>query len=232
MEKISNYLICATSRSGSNYLCELLSSLGWAGRPEEHFWDPPGTEPEPLAARWPRVLAAGTGENGVFGVKLMWYQAERLERELPALVGMPDESLPRVLARALAKPQYVYLTRRDRLRQAISFVRAMQTKQWRSMDPTAQGSRYDPGAITDGMRFFDREEALWEDFFVRNGLAPYRLFYEDLDADPAAAVGALLAYLGREDTTPISLPPNRHQRQADDVTEEWIRRYHSEQAIE
>jgi len=81
---ISSYIICATPRSGSNLLCEILSSLGFAGKPEVHLWDPPGTEPEPLVERWPRVLQAGTGDHGVFGIKLMWYQdAPRPRRAAP-----------------------------------------------------------------------------------------------------------------------------------------------------
>src|SRR5438270_3620884 len=87
---INNYIICATARSGSNLLCELLTALGFAGKPFEHLWDPPGTTPEPLQRRWPHILQAGRSENGVFGTKLLWYQAERLERELPAVLGKPD----------------------------------------------------------------------------------------------------------------------------------------------
>jgi trehalose 2-sulfotransferase len=31
------YLVCATERSGSTLLCELLAATGVAGRPEEYF---------------------------------------------------------------------------------------------------------------------------------------------------------------------------------------------------
>ena len=32
-----SYLVCATERSGSTLLCELLAGTGVAGRPEEYF---------------------------------------------------------------------------------------------------------------------------------------------------------------------------------------------------
>ena len=32
-----SYLVCATQRSGSTLLCELLKDTGVAGRPEEYF---------------------------------------------------------------------------------------------------------------------------------------------------------------------------------------------------
>jgi LPS sulfotransferase NodH len=33
-----SYLVCATPRTGSNFLCEVLSSTGVAGYPGEYFW--------------------------------------------------------------------------------------------------------------------------------------------------------------------------------------------------
>src|SRR3954452_14799076 len=94
-----SYLVCATERSGSTLLCELLAGTGVAGRPEEVFetleatgrvrqareyFD--GTDPEvlrllpplqaPVAVRpWEDrladALARGTTPNGVFGAKMM-----------------------------------------------------------------------------------------------------------------------------------------------------------------
>jgi trehalose 2-sulfotransferase len=118
--KIDNYIVCATARSGSSILCELLTALKIAGKPFEHLWDPPGSAPEPLAVRWRHILEEGRSENGVFGTKLLWYQARRLERELPDARGRPGDSLVNVLAGTLEDPRYVYLTRRDRIRQAVS----------------------------------------------------------------------------------------------------------------
>jgi len=227
---ISTYIICAMPRSGSNLLCEVLSSLGFAGRPEEHLWNQPGAEPEPLAVRWPRVLQAGAGANGVFGLKLLWYQAGRLERKLPAVFGRPDASLGLVLAATLADPKYVYLTRQDRLRQAISLVRAVQTSQWRSMDATACVARYDAHAIAREVQVLEQDEATWEEFFDRNGVTPYRLTYEAFTGRPQGAIAALLSYLGHDKPVEIALTHTQHRRQADDVTEEWLHRYQREDA--
>ncbi len=228
---ISNYIICATPRSGSNLLCEVLSSLGFAGQPGEHLWDPPGAEQEPLAVRWPRVLQAGTGGNGVFGLKLMGYQADRLERELPDVVGMPGTSLGLLLAAALADPKYVYLTRQGRLRQAISLVRAVQTGQWRSMDAGSGAGRYDAQAISREMGFLGQHESNWEQFFERNRVIPYRLTYEEFTGDPQRTVAALLSYLGHIEPLQIALSETQHRRQADDVTEEWHQRYEREEHL-
>lgn len=36
-----SYLICATPRSGTNLLCEVLRATGIAGQPDDYFWSPP-----------------------------------------------------------------------------------------------------------------------------------------------------------------------------------------------
>src|SRR5829696_3930062 len=96
-----SYLVCATERSGSTLLCELLAGTGVAGRPEEYFEflnasgrvrqpreyfeesdDPsihellaPLEPPLPLVP-WEERLADARGRgitpNGVFGAKMMW----------------------------------------------------------------------------------------------------------------------------------------------------------------
>src|SRR5215210_736106 len=96
-----SYLVCATERSGSTLLCELLAGTGVAGKPEEYFeflsatgrvrqpreYFPDDADPEilellpPLESPlpdvpWARRLAdareRGTTPNGVFGAKMMW----------------------------------------------------------------------------------------------------------------------------------------------------------------
>lgn len=229
MNRISNYIICATARSGSNLLCELLASLVFAGKPFEHLWDPPGSTSQLLAVRWPRILDEARGENGVFGTKLLWYQADRLERELPAALGQPDRSLIDVLAEAIGNPRYTYLKRRDHVRRAVSFARAIQTEQWRSMDRVASQPQYDAGAISAAIHALEQEEANWEAFFTRADIRPHRLTYEDLDSSPREAIGDLMRFLGYQGLLPNSLAGSRHQRQADDVTENWVRRYEKEE---
>ena len=102
-----HYLVCATERSGSTLLCELLAGTGVAGRPEEYFeclsatghvrqpreyFDdagddsilerlpplaPPRPAPDPVA-RLHAALERGTTPNGVFGSKLMWAYRDEL----------------------------------------------------------------------------------------------------------------------------------------------------------
>ena len=66
MAPTHTYLICATQRSGSTLLCELLKQTGVAGRPEEYFEAqfetgvPPAAEPSPNTANEGSPLPAAT----------------------------------------------------------------------------------------------------------------------------------------------------------------------------
>lgn len=71
-----SYLVCATPRTGSNFLCEVLSSTGVAGHPEEYFWKRPFWYDRWAVSDFASFIDAvrhhGTTRNGVFGSKLIW----------------------------------------------------------------------------------------------------------------------------------------------------------------
>ena len=120
-----SYMVCSVPRCGSSLLCELLCNTGIAGAPTEFFdpeqmgqfrerWRAP-TQAEYLA----RLLERKTSPNGVFGIKVHWGQ-------LGAALGDSDP------AEVFPGLRYVHIHRADELRQAISWVRALQTSQWAS----------------------------------------------------------------------------------------------------
>ena len=77
------------------------------------------------------ALNEGTTPNGVFGAKLMWgYLGDfaQLLRGIDGLAGLP---VPELLERVFPDLRYVRITRRDKVRQAVSLWRAVQTQAWR-----------------------------------------------------------------------------------------------------
>jgi LPS sulfotransferase NodH len=215
-----SYMVCSIPRSGSSLLCELLSSTGLAGAPAEFF------HPDKMSAlrqRWDaetlddylrELFARKTSPNGVFGAKAHWGQYN-------PLFGDTD---PR---RVLPRPQLVFITRRDRLRQAVSWVRALQTFRW----ATEGGPRVDRPAVFDSehigrkLRRIDREESLWEGLFDRYGIEPQRVVYEDFVEAQETTVREVLDELEVDTPANLDLPPPALDRQADDLSEEWIERY-------
>ena len=242
------YFICATPRTGSSLLLGLLDSTGVAGRPQAYFRQPD----EPLwAERWgiPRepggafdyadyvraAVAAGTTDNGVFGAKLMWGTLDELVGKLGAVY--PDLAGKDValLDRAFGHTRFVFLRRDDVLAQAVSWLRAEQTSTWYAggngeiggTGANGQAPRYDPDRIGALTRMISEHNAAWEEWFASAGIRPYRVGYEELDADMAGVTRRVLGFLG------LGLPDGRviaprHRRQADSLNAQWIDRYRKE----
>jgi LPS sulfotransferase NodH len=237
-------LVCATPRSGSTLLCALLDGTEVAGRPQEFFErlahsglprqpreyfegvddaellallapTDPG-EPDP-ADPIPPALAEGTTDNGVFAAKLMWTHL----LDLAARLGRaPDAAL---LRERFPDPRYVHVTRADKIAQAVSLWRAVQTRAWRAGEVTDTGDAvYHAGAIGYlASQLSDHDDA-WRTWFAANGIEPLTIVYEDLAEDTQAAASAVLDHLG-EGPAEVPEPPLR--RQGDDRSARWVERY-------
>jgi trehalose 2-sulfotransferase len=136
----TSYLILATPRSGSYLCCEALINTGLAGYPTEYFGPiqtkallqflQPSDNSEWIA--W--ILRRGTTPNGVFGGKLIWQFYEDLVDRLRTIEGQEKLSVSDVLSTTFPNLRYLWTTRRDKVRQAISYLKALQTRSWLSLD--------------------------------------------------------------------------------------------------
>jgi trehalose 2-sulfotransferase len=227
-----SYVICTTPRSGSNFLCEVLQTSAVAGRPDEYLWDPPAGH-----ERWSvseirsyveRIHQAGTTPNGIFGIKIMWsYLGDWIPR-FAALAGRDELSPPEALTAVFPNVRYIWLTRRDKVRQGISFHRAIETKRWRSTDPddgSTSGPAFDFAAIGYLVKLAISEDRAWETFFREHGIEPLVVVYEDLEQSPALVAERILQFLQLSPLAPALPRSWRHQRQADGLTEDWVRQY-------
>src|SRR5690349_5494217 len=132
----TSYFICTTPRSGSYLLCEALISSGLAGRPSEYFLP---TFEKLFSGEWgtwtyreylERLFQETATQNGVFGAKVHWASMHPLLEKLgqfPEWRGVPAKD---VLNQAFHNPRFIWLTRRVKVRQAISYSKAMQTGIW------------------------------------------------------------------------------------------------------
>lgn len=229
-------------------LCRALADTGVAGSPEEYFLTGPAEAFPPGWRFWEDGLFAqpygrmdregylklvfglGTTPNGVFGAKLMWnnvpWVLEKL-RELPRFAGLDRSGLIHAL---LPNLRVIHLTRRDRVRQAVSWARAAQDGVWVVSDtepavPAAE-TAYDYDFIAGLEGLLIEGESGWRELCAELGVTPLEIVYEDL-VDPARypdAIRAALTYLGIDDTE-IAVPPPRTHRQADELNDEWAKRY-------
>jgi LPS sulfotransferase NodH len=232
---------------------EALKETGLPRRPREYFWElrspevlrflPADAELDRDAERspsWSRddyglhlaaALREGTTPNGVFGAKLMWGYFNdfiALMRGIHRFAGMGDGSL---LNAAFPELRYVFVSRSDKVRQAVSLWRALQTLVW-SQDPDAgadpsgeQRSVYSFDAIDHLLHQLRRHEDAWRGFFFRIGQRPLSLFYEDIDGDLEGSVGRVLDTLSVERPTGALLARQPLSRQSDDLSESWVQSY-------
>jgi len=250
------YLVLATARSGSTLLCETLRETGVAGRPLEHFevfaptslprqpreyfhgvTDPeildllaplePGTPAVQTPEEWwERILREGTGDNGVWGGKLMWAHTGDLLRRTRGLPGFGDADLATTLRALLRDPDLILMVREDKVAQAVSLWRAVQTETWRRSD-TPDRAVYRFAGINHLREQLERDEAAWRAWLARNNLQHYQVRYSELAADPAGVVAGILRFLGLRCEAPVEPPV---QRQGDSRSADWAARYIAERA--
>jgi trehalose 2-sulfotransferase len=229
--------IATAPRSGSWLLADSLRHLD-VGRPEEFFRADLETDYReqwglPPAAPYldfvDRVLSLGQAPNGVFAVKVHWFQFAMLLGRLRATHqggdGVSDVAL---LERHFGNVRLVYLERTDTLRQAISWARAIRTNEWWSIEGSAAPGggpvpEYDFETIKHLYYLLCDYKRCWREWIARSGLRPVEVSYETLARDHDAAVHRVVAALGLPVPQRIWAP--RLVRQADGNTETLARAY-------
>jgi LPS sulfotransferase NodH len=161
----------------------------------------------------------GTTGNGVFGAKIMWAHLVDLGRRLGAA------DLPALVDAEFDRPRLVWVRRDDKVRQAVSLWRAMQTQSWRAEnEPTTGEPQYSYAAIHHLVAQLDAHDHAWLRFFTAASGPVLTLTYEDIAADLGGAVSRTLDHIGVAppgDT--LCAPPMR--RQADKRSEAWAEAY-------
>lgn len=259
-----SYLICATQRSGSTLLCELLQATGVAGVPDEYFeslrstglprqprqylqdpavrdiadrlapLDPGRVERPGEFENWFRyVLQRGTGQNGVFGAKMMWNYFDDFRERLGELSGLEGRTFDAALDAVFPRLRIIFVRRRDKVAQAVSLWRALQTQQWRNeVEPSHDElpAEYDYRALRYLVDQFHRWDNRWEDWFHATGRQPIRVIYEEFVDSRAATVGRVLDALGLDPPQPES-QRGPMKRQADDRSRDWVSRFREDDAV-
>ena len=246
---------------------EALRHSGRPRRPEEYFVgveDPSirdhlgeravGGERQPRSPRGSRAaydrylewaFEAGTTPNGVFGAKLMWgYFGDfvSLLRNVPAY---RDLSLAELLPSVFPDLTFVRVVRANKVRQAVSLWKAVQTATWREDQASAKSAsledddappyrtfieehrpqlRFHYRAISHLLEQLLTEEASWDAFFEHTGIKPLLVLYENFAADYETSTLNLLSRLGLSPPDGFEFEP-RMKRQSDNVNDDWVKRY-------
>jgi len=202
----------------------------YGGRYSEHparrdpTWRPPDFE-----ALLEDALREGTTENGVLGTKIMWAYFRdfvRLARRTRGLEDVRPCDVPGAVLPNLRR--FVWIRRRDTTRQAVSLWKALQTQQWRrdsDEDLGEQGLRFSFAAVNHLKLRIDEHNAAWQGFCDGCREEPLKVVYEDLVEDYEGTVLRLLDGIGIPIPENFAVEEPRMKRQADELSEEWVRLY-------
>jgi trehalose 2-sulfotransferase len=230
------YFICTTPRTGSSFLTQLLHSTHIAGRPREYFAfrhtiTGENQRKDTLPGFIKTSIERGTTPNGVFAAKLFWDHFRELTNifRQSSANGTPDGSIPQLLSSVFPDLNYIWLTRRDKARQAVSLDRAVQTKIWDSKHLKARVSRIPPTFCFDRINVLYHlllaNDESWRSYFAANQIVPFTLTYEDLIEGYEKSTKAILEYFKIPGRESISIEKPAVHKMADSLSEEWVQEY-------
>ena len=214
----SSYILWFSQRVGSTVLAQMLEDTGIAGRPREWLWKFDARDGVELKqALW----ADGTTSNGVLAVKYGMHAGNHARvTELFAAVGGWSAVFPRC--------KHVFMTRRDKVRLAVSWWRAIKSGEWhrpRAAEAAQPVDAYDYDAIAHLVLEASVREADILAQLAAWNVVPHEIVYEDLVADFAGTARRLLAFLELPD---VAIPAPALMRMADNVSDAWCQRFRSE----
>lgn len=249
--RFSSYVICTSPRSGSTLLCQLLSATNVAGRPKSYFHPPSvsawlrslelegqtyASDSAASAAAVRAAIRAGTGDTGVFGLRLQYDSRAFLAEQLAGLFPEAETDLDR-FQQAFGRVLFIHLTRADKLDQAISYIKASQSGLWhqapdgREIERLAphQDPTFDAQAILAQRDEFKEKDVQWRRWFKAQSVKPLQITYDDLSADPNRVLGDILVALGLERALAADVEPGV-AKLADETNQQWKARILRENA--
>jgi LPS sulfotransferase NodH len=173
------------------------------------------------------ALEQGTTTNGVFGAKLMWGYLGDFAQLLRGIDGMAQRPLPELLGRAFPGLRYVQITRENKVRQAVSLWKAVQTQSWKREPGEAERAVelvFSFRAINYLVRLLTAHDASWDAYFLGLGYEPLKVTYEELAESTETVIRRVLVHLGIPAPADLLVEAPRLSVQADEVSEEWVRR--------
>ena len=236
----TSYTIWFSQRTGSTLLAQALASTGIAGQPAEwlhHAEDslaPPSTA-DAVSLR--QILwKQGSTPNHVFGMKISFYEpfisrVFTLFKHLPECASR-DLSRGEVWGFAFPNSQHIFMTRRNKIRLAVSWWKAIQSSEWhrrKGAKPAEAdlANAYSFEAINHLLVESVLREAGIQAFFTESGIQPLTIVYEDFIADYTGTVRSALAFL-RLDGRNIQIGEPQTTKLADALSENWVQRFRQE----
>ena len=192
-----NYLIATAGRAGSSLLNSYLQQLN-IGYPQAwldpNFYDKPYTLEDIKKA-----LENKARKKGILGVKISWWYIFETKK----VTGLRFTEL---INECFPNPKFIYLTRRNKVQQALSRVKHVmlsqshvrneeQEKEYNSRESKLKTIDVPIDDIKGHLLSNLKGHIAWEQFFHRTETDVFRLDFEDFVADKRGTVENIINYL-------------------------------------
>lgn len=212
------YVICTTPRSGSNLLCDLLSSSGVMGKPQE-FLNPTGSI-LPISKKnnlidvesrinindyLNHIINNFSSANNCFGLKVLFDQFQ-------PLVQLKE------IKQFFQECKYIWLLRQDIIAQAVSMYIAEETEAWKSFGKEKKSRNlveYNEEKIARWVERLKKQNFSWLDFFLVNQIEYLQVTYEDILINSNQQCHNICHFCEIEYNGDFSLANARYQKQGD-----------------
>lgn len=205
---------------------EANDALDPANSPESWKFERANWESDNAITMLQRVMDTSRTPNGIGGIKLMWHQLVFLRNHANS-AREPCLSVADFEQHVKHEYQFIRLCRRDRLKQAVSWAKALQSNAWNSIAERRHSVKYTYNYLLIRLRLrgIRQEEEGFDAFFSRLGVTPLTLFYEDFLENPAKSIHVIASELGVISEAPAELDDGLVVIQSDSVNAAWVERY-------
>lgn len=233
-------------RSGSTLLCKSLEQTGVAGKPGEFLDDADEKsflthyQAKSYQELKEKIWNLGTSENGVFGIKHAYHRTryDKWISELKPLAQKQNQSDEALWEDMFPKGKHILLTRRNKVRLAVSWWKAIQDNQWhlqpgqkREKDASFYEDKYDVNALKHLFREAILREAGTQAYFDTHGILPLTVVYEDFVRSYDQTLKGILDFL-EISSQQFSIPPQYYSPTADDISEAWVQRFRKDLQVD
>jgi len=232
-----SYTIWFSQRTGSTLLCKALEATRLAGIPNEwllNLLERPHSKD--AADHQEQLWKMGSTPNGIFGLKYSFHEPH-FSQLLPIFRKFPncppeEMNRARIWEHAFPNHRHVFMTRRNKVRLAVSWWKAIKSKEWHRLSGVSPRSvdlseAYSFDAIHQLYRECSMREAGIQEFFSEGNIVPLTIVYEDFIQEYEKTVRKILEFL-ELDTTSVQVPPPSLAWTANEVSEEWVQRFRKE----
>jgi trehalose 2-sulfotransferase len=228
IEKKISYAICSIPRTGSNMLCGILSEMG-IGKPFEQLNGKFQVEFD-MKKSLEKILFSemkkGESANGIKGIKIMGVQLQRLAfrvNNAQKTAYSSDDIMD-----LLQIEKYIFLRRKNKLRQAISHYKANVNDDWHvnvGQKIERKRVKYNRFIIQKFLVDIPQKELDWLNFFNRRDIQPLEIYYEDLIENYHETLLKVVEFLGVKLPANFQFPSPTLEKQADETNEVFYNRF-------